>query len=212
MNDVTPLEIAKFRGIVFLTGAGISAASGLRTYRGPDGMWNDPEMARLNDAAAFEENPAAVWRLFGQMRRAALEAQPNAAHLAIASCEARLQPGATLTVLTQNIDGLHQRAGSSNVVELHGSAFRTRCSSCDAPPFSDEDAHADIIPICATCDGRLRPDVILFGEPMPARAEWDAKRALRECDLFIAVGTSGRSRRRRASSGGRSTSGRARSW
>jgi NAD-dependent deacetylase len=117
-------------------------------------------------------------------------AHPNAAHLAIADVERIAPADARVTVLTQNIDGLHQRAGSTNVVELHGSLFRTRCTRCDAPPFEDRVAHPEA-PSCARCGAAQRPDVVLFGEALDADDEWAAKKALRECDLFIAVGTSG---------------------
>jgi NAD-dependent deacetylase len=110
----------------------------------------------------------------------------------LAEAEQRLV-GRAFTIITQNIDGLHQRAGSANVIELHGSVFRSRCSnaSCERLPFEDEDDPCDELPSCPDCGSVLRPDVVLFNEFLPGGVEWHAKRALRDCDLFVAVGTSG---------------------
>ncbi|APR78729.1 NAD-dependent protein deacetylase of SIR2 family protein [Minicystis rosea] len=175
-----------------LTGAGVSVASGLRPYRGPGGLWEEAGVAQLATPEALAERPGEVWRLFGSVRVAARAAHPNAAHEALAAVERRLGEAA-FTLVTQNIDGLHQRAGSRNVIELHGSVFRTRCNtaSCDLAPFEDDDPHAESVPACPRCGGVLRPDVVLFDEPIPGGVEWQAKRALRDCDLFVAVGTSG---------------------
>jgi NAD-dependent deacetylase len=127
------------------------------------------------------------------MREPVLRAKPNAAHLALAKWEASLLPGQELLVITQNVDGLHQRAGSTNVVELHGNILITKCSdeACALVPYRDEAAHTDVLPECRLCGAALRPEVVLFGEELPALPSWTAKRALRDCDLFIAVGTSG---------------------
>jgi NAD-dependent deacetylase len=188
-----PLRADRYRNIVVLTGAGVSVASGLRPYRGPGGLWEEAGVAELATPQSLAERPRDVWRLFGSVRVAARAAQPNAAHEALAAWERRLDEGATFTLITQNIDGLHQRAGSRNVIELHGSAFRTRCSSvqCDLAPFADDDPHDREMPACPRCGHALRPDVVLFEEPISGDAEWRSKRALRDCDLFLAVGTSG---------------------
>lgn len=188
-----PLGVDRYRNIVVLTGAGVSVASGLRPYRGPGGLWEEAGVAEIATAKALVERPGEVWRLFGAVRTAARAAQPNAAHAAIAAVERRLGEGASFTLITQNIDGLHQRAGSGNVIEIHGSAFRSRCSSdtCELQPFDDEDPHLGPAPTCPRCGRFLRPDVVLFEEAIPGAAEWQVKRALRDCDLFVAVGTSG---------------------
>lgn len=188
-----PLGVDRYRSIVVLTGAGVSVASGLRPYRGPGGLWEEAGLAEIATARALVERPGDVWRLFGAVRIAARAAQPNAAHTAIAAVERGLGEGASFTLVTQNIDGLHQRAGSRNVIEIHGSAFRTRCSSdtCELQPFEDEDPHLESTPACPRCGRALRPDVVLFEEAIAGGAEWQVKRALRDCDLFVAVGTSG---------------------
>lgn len=213
----------KFKSIVVLTGAGISAASGLRTYRGPGGLWNEGQTAKFSTAEGFAEDPEGAWQFWGGLRAVALAAEPNAAHLALAEFERRLteknseaavaaekvnsglteltsltgengQQNRKFTIITQNIDNLHQRAGSRNVVELHGNGFRTRCSNRACPsalkPFSDLSSHSQGAPRCQ-CGSYQRPDIVLFNEELPAEAEWHAKRAMRDCDLFIAVGTSG---------------------
>lgn len=174
-----------------LTGAGISVASGLRPYRGPTGLWtDDPERRADATLTRSREDPWSTWRAFGPLRQAIVDAQPNAAHHALARAEERVADGGTLTVITQNIDGLHQAAGSSSVIELHGNLCRTKCSSCDIDPFEDA-SNPSALPKCTACSAPLRPDIVLFDEPMPALQEWEAKRALRDCDLFLAIGTSG---------------------
>jgi NAD-dependent deacetylase len=190
----SPLSLADYQRIVVLTGAGISVASGLPTFRGPGGLWERPGASAVATAEMFASEPEKVWSLFGGMRRLALEAEPNAAHRALVALEASaLARGATFLVITQNVDRLHQRAGSKAVVEIHGSLFRTKCgnATCDLPPFDDLEPAPAAAQRCERCGAALRPDVVLFDEPIPAKPEWDAKRALRDCDLFIAVGTSG---------------------
>jgi NAD-dependent deacetylase len=187
------LDLKDFRRIVVLTGAGISAGSGLRTYRGPGGVWDEHDVQRLGHADALASRPQDTWRLYGAMRAPVLAAVPNAAHRALAAWEASLAADRQFLLVTQNVDGLHQQAGSTRVVELHGNLMRTRCSNdvCGFEPRRDEQAHADRLPLCPTCGSALRPDIVLFGESIPALASWTVKRALRDCDLFIAVGTSG---------------------
>jgi NAD-dependent deacetylase len=186
------LQAVQWRHVVVLTGAGISVASGLPTYRGPGGLWTRREQEELPDAALLARDPSRVWSLFGPLREQVRAATPNPAHLALARWETRRGEGQTFTLLTQNVDGLHTRAGSRKVVELHGSLLRTRCGNprCTLPPFEDSAAHTQA-PACARCGQPLRPDITLFDEPLPVDAEWEAKRALRDCDLFIAIGTSG---------------------
>lgn len=186
------LRATSWRHVVVLTGAGISAASGLPTYRGPGGLWNRPEAAELPDAAMVARDPSRVWSLLGPLRRHLQAAAPNAAHLALAEWQSRPAPGRAFTLVTQNVDGLHARAGSRDVVELHGSLLRTRCGNpaCGLPPFEDSTERLQAPP-CERCGQPLRPDITLFDEPLPVDAEWAAKKALRECDLFLAVGTSG---------------------
>ncbi len=183
----------RYNKIVFLTGAGVSAASGLSSYRESDGQWADPEMARMATPEAFEYYPEGAWKFWNKLREKCLQAKPNRAHSVLVDWARSLEEGQSLTIVTQNIDGLHQKAGSQNVIELHGSIFRTRCSKYDCilepfeekPPYSSEERH------CPQCQSVLRPDIVFFEEKAPPKADYLSKKASRECDLFVAVGTSG---------------------
>jgi len=189
-----PLNIARYRRIVVLTGAGISAASGLPTFRGPDGLWERPDGPGDGglDAAAIKDDPQAVWAFCNNLRDAIRKAKPNAAHIALADAERALGTDSSLTIITQNVDSLHQRAGSQNVAELHGSLARTRCSNRDCTTEAFDDPAPPVeLPRCQACGANLRADIVLFDEEIPAEPEHRAKRALRECDLFVAIGTSG---------------------
>ncbi|HEV7507636.1 MAG TPA: NAD-dependent deacylase [Thermoanaerobaculia bacterium] len=187
------LDFTRYGNIVILTGAGVSAGSGLRTYRGPGGVWEEHNVEEYGHIRTLLERPEKTWQLFGVLRATLRAAEPNAAHLALAQLEARLRQDQKFLLVTQNVDGLHQRAGSRNVVELHGNLGLTRCSNdaCDLEPFADEEAHAGHVPACPRCSSCLRPHIVLFGEPIPIDAAWTVKLALRNCDLFIAIGTSG---------------------
>jgi NAD-dependent deacetylase len=191
-SKIRSLNIGSYKNIVVLTGAGISVASGLRTYRGPGGIWEEGDTARVSHVDILQDEPALVWKFFGPLKKLILEAQPNAAHLALAQLEERLGDGQSLTLITQNIDRLHTRAGNSDVLEFHGTLLRTRCSNekCALLPFEDSTIYEGIPP-CSQCGAMLRPDVVFFGEEIPLDAGWKAKLALRSVDLFIAIGTSG---------------------
>lgn len=191
MTSAIAIDLAKYQQIVILTGAGISVASGLPTYRGLGGLWDKVDVGSHATAAAVEGDPESVWGFFSQVRGQIADADPNAGHIAIAQAEARLRNDQTLTLLTQNVDGLHGLAGSSNVVELHGTLRRTRCTRCDYERAEELASSPSICPRCPICSAHLRPAVVLFDEPLPVDAEWSSKKALRKCDLFVAVGTSG---------------------
>lgn len=190
---INPIRLAQYKQIVVLTGAGISVASGLPTYRGRGGLWEEGDTARVSNVQILEEEPQAVWRFFGPLRQKVKSVEPNAAHVVLADLERTLSSEQSLTLITQNIDRLHQRAGSRNVVELHGSLFSTKCSNpaCAQESYEDFDSHENAIPQCTICGAMLRPDIVFFGEMIPAKPDWLTKRALRNVDLFIAVGTSG---------------------
>ncbi|HEY3805998.1 MAG TPA: Sir2 family NAD-dependent protein deacetylase [Kofleriaceae bacterium] len=177
------MRLGNYRSIVVLTGAGISRAAGLATYRGPGGLWSDPELEALLHVDSLRTQREAATAMFWTMHEAVARAEPTAAHRALAEFEAR-SPG-ELMIVTQNVDGLHQRAGSRNVVEYHGSLRVWLCEQCKQrlePPLGAP-------PAC--CGERMRPDAVLFGEMIPASAEHAVTRALRDCDLFVAIGTSG---------------------
>ena len=187
---VMAIDLSRYQHIVVLTGAGVSAASGLPTYRGPGGLWDKDEIASLATTEAWQERPDEVWSLFAGLRSQVCQAEPNDAHRALTTMQERA-PG-DFTLITQNVDGLHQRAGSTGVIELHGNLHRSICSKakCELEAFIDESKGSQA-PLCTLCSSRLRPDIVLFGEPLPVLADHLATRALRDCDLFIAVGTSG---------------------
>lgn len=186
------LDVLRYDRIVVLTGAGVSAASGIRPYRGQGSEPREITSGQI-DVETGRDNPKLIWSSLGPMRDVIQRAEPNAAHVALSVMEAHLCAGQTMTLITQNIDGLHQQAGSQNVVELHGSLSRTRCSNevCSLAVFADEAIHSDQVPLCDLCQSPLLPDVVLFNEAIPVDAEWACRQAIMDCDLFIAVGTSG---------------------
>jgi NAD-dependent deacetylase len=191
MPTITPLDLSAYKRIVIMTGAGISVASGLPTYRGVGGLWDTVDVAGHATAAAIEADPTRVWAFFAHIRTQLASTRPNAGHLAIARAEERLRPDQTLTVLTQNVDGLHSLAGSKRVVELHGTLRESRCTRCDYTRAEDLSNSVQECPSCPSCSALMRPSVVLFDEPLPVDAEWSSKKSLRDCDLFLAVGTSG---------------------
>ena len=170
--------------IVFVTGAGISQESGIPTFRGKDGLWRKYDPMQLATIDAFFDNPKLVWEWYEERRKNILNAQPNLGHTAIAQLEKYKE----VVVLTQNIDGLHQRAGSTNVLELHGSIIRIKCTVCN---FKDEitTSFRDLPPSCR-CGSMLRPDVVWFGEPLPQDVWQRAIIHASSCDVMIIAGTS----------------------
>lgn len=170
--------------IVFVTGAGISQESGIPTFRGKDGFWGKYDPMQLATIDAFYENPKLVWEWYEERRKNILKAQPNAGHAAIA----RLAKYKDVIVLTQNIDGLHQKAGSRNVLELHGSIIRIKCTHCS---FSDYiETGFDVLPPKCQCGHMLRPDVVWFGEALPQDVWREAIMHAQSCDVMVIAGTS----------------------
>jgi NAD-dependent deacetylase len=172
--------------IVVLTGAGISAESGLATFRDAGGLWEGHAVEDVATPEAFVRDPETVQRFYDARRRGAASTVPNAAHYALARLEAAL--GADLLVVTQNVDDLHERAGTRNLIHMHGELRRARCLTCGARPAWDSDLVDG--PPCPECGARaLRPDVVWFGElPYGLDAIEDAVAA---CDTFVSIGTSG---------------------
>lgn len=184
MWDTISDDIKNAEKIVFVTGAGISQESGIPTFRGKDGLWRKYDPMKLATIDAFYEDPKLVWEWYEERRQNILNASPNPGHVSIAE----LEKYKTVSVLTQNIDGLHQRAGSSNVYELHGSIITIKCTVCD---FKDKitSGFFQLPPLCK-CGNILRPDVVWFGEALPQDV-WDAAMVqASSCDVMIVVGTS----------------------
>ena len=187
------LDLAPDARVVFLTGAGVSVASGLRPYRGPGGLWNEVDVERWVTASAMARDPAGCWRAHREFARHVAAAAPNPAHTCLAAF-AGTRPAGSVIVITQNVDSLHQRAGSQDVIEIHGSLGRIRCADerCAARAFAPEAATAgDEPPPCPRCFGPMRYDIVLFDEYLSPADERAARTALREADVFIAAGTSG---------------------
>jgi NAD-dependent deacetylase len=173
--------------IVAFTGAGISAESGVPTFRGPEGIWARFKPEELASMDAFMKNPDLVWEWYAHRRGIISGVEPNAGHRALARME-RLVPG--FSVVTQNIDNLHSRAGSRRVIELHGNIERNYCMSCGTPWHDTTPPSAEGAPSCGLCGGRVRPDVVWFGEMLPEEEWGDALRAAEGADLFFSIGTS----------------------
>jgi NAD-dependent deacetylase len=184
--------------VLVLTGAGISAESGIPTFRDSGGLWEGHDVRAVATPRGFAEDPLLVWRFYSERRAAMAGVVPNVAHHALVALERRL--GERFLLVTQNIDGLHGAAGSERVIALHGDLMRSRCTVCDRPPFEDRQAYrAGVAPMCGRCraagkDALLRPDIVWFGEPIEraalARIEAFVLRAGRSL-AFLAVGTSG---------------------
>jgi len=177
--------LAKSSKITVLTGAGISAESGLGTFRGKEGIWNKMRPEELASMAGFMANPELVWEWYNYRRSVLSQTKPNAAHRALAnwglSCP-------SLTLITQNVDGLHQAAGQRDVLELHGNIRVNRCLKCSLESGDDLTKFTGI-PICP-CGGEYRPGVVWFGEMLPETTLRQAFSAAESCDLFLVIGTS----------------------
>lgn len=177
-------RIRKCESVAVLTGAGISAESGVATFRDPDGLWqkfNPRELANIN---AFLKNPTLVQSWYASRRHTVESVEPNPGHHALAKLEELVD----LTLITQNVDNLHQRAGSNNVVELHGNILRNYCIECETDQ-EIEVADDDSPVVCDKCGGLIRPDVVWFGEMLPEKAIRQAQIATMSCDIFMTIGT-----------------------
>jgi NAD-dependent deacetylase len=175
--------------VVFvLTGAGISAESGLATFRGSGGLWNGYRVEEVATPGAWEVDPELVWRFYSMRRRDALAAQPNDAHLALAKMEEQLKEAFYLC--TQNVDDLHERAGSRRVHHMHGTLFQSRCVECNLPfPDRAQYEKTSDMPVCPECGAAVRPHIVWFGE-IPLGMD-EIYRALNRATVLLVVGTSG---------------------
>lgn len=187
-SDIEKLKsrLASARSLAVLTGAGVSAESGVPTFRGKGGLWRNHDPQELATPEAFEADPFLVWEWYDWRRSLISNIRPNPAHHAIAELEKRF---AGFTLITQNVDGLHLLAGSEKVIELHGSIWAVRCVEC-GNSSENRDVPIRILPRCA-CGGLLRPGVVWFGESLPETALFKAFEASSSADCFLVVGTSG---------------------
>ena len=173
--------------VTVLTGSGVSAESGVPTFReAQTGLWDGFDPQQLATPEAFDRDPRLVWEWYAWRRSLVSVAEPNPAHRALAELEGMVPE---LTLVTQNVDGLHQRAGSRSVVELHGNILRSKCS-WEGVIVEPGDHDESVPPLCPGCGAYLRPDVVWFGEMLPAAAMEAASEAARGCDVFLSVGTS----------------------
>lgn len=176
------------RRIVAMTGAGISAESGLPTFRDAQtGLWAKFKPEDLATPEAFAKRPQRVWDWYAHRRVMARDAQPNAGHRALVDIERAAE---SFVLITQNVDGLHQRAGSQTTIELHGNIHHVKCSR-DGERFSEWAETGDSVPPCPRCGALLRPDVVWFGERLPPDALDAAAEAAQNCDVYLVIGTSG---------------------
>jgi NAD-dependent deacetylase len=182
--------------VAVLTGAGVSAESGLATFRGAGGLWEGHRVEEVATPSAFQRNPALVWRFYNARRANLRSVQPNPGHRALVALEDHFasQPstrrhGEPFTLITQNVDGLHQAAGSRRVLELHGSLRRVRCTACAYKADRGYEELPDL-PRCSECGELLRPDVVWFEEMLPVETWTEAAQATAECQCFLVVGTS----------------------
>jgi NAD-dependent deacetylase len=172
--------------VCVLTGAGVSAESGVPTFRASDGLWEGHRIEDVASPDGFQRNPRLVWNFYHARRANVKSVKPNPGHYALAELEQRWGP--RFTLITQNVDGLHRAAGNRNVLEIHGSLHRTRCLACDEVKDRGLEALAEL-PLCE-CGGLLRPDIVWFGEGLPVDIWESAIEAAHECDVLLVVGTS----------------------
>ncbi len=173
--------------VTALTGAGVSAESGVPTFRGEEGLWRRHRADELATPTAFRRDPLLVWEWYDWRRRLIDQCRPNPAHHTLASMEQALN---VFTLITQNVDGLHQAAGSNNVLELHGNIWRLRCTACNHVCEDHRVPLPDLPPPCPQCGQLLRPDVVWFGESLPGEILDTAWAAAERCRTILVIGTS----------------------
>jgi NAD-dependent deacetylase len=192
MNQIISPPLAErlqsVQRLVAFTGAGVSAESGVPTFRGTDGIWAKFKPEELATMGAFLKNPDLVWQWYAHRRKIIAEIQPNPAHRALVAME---EYCADVSIITQNIDNLHRRAGSKKIYELHGNIERNVCVDCGMYLQKDFDPNAGEVPRCTSCGGLIRPDVVWFGEMLPEDAWENSVRAASLADVFLSIGTSG---------------------
>jgi len=181
-------KLSSAQNIVAFTGAGISAESGVPTFRGPEGIWSKFKPEELANMEAFMRNPELVWEWYMHRKKIIAGVQPNAGHKALAAMELHF---ASFVIITQNIDNLHRRAGSTRIYELHGNIERNYCMRCRRI-YSDIDMLGKMkVPECGKCGGLIRPDVVWFGEMLPQDQWAGAVKAAESAEVFFSIGTSG---------------------
>jgi NAD-dependent deacetylase len=191
MLETSVVEAARIlrsaHAVAALTGAGVSAESGVPTFRGAGGLWEGRRIEQVATPEAFDGDPMTVWRFYEERRRGLTAAKPNAAHEVLAGWQGRFP---VYTLVTQNVDGLHQAAGSGGVLELHGSIWRVRCTGCGREREERTVPLPQLPPRCPDCHAMERPGVVWFGELLPREVVDAAVAAIESCDVLVVVGTS----------------------
>lgn len=180
-------DLSEAKMVTALTGAGISVESGIPPFRGKGGLWEKYDPMEVAHIDAFLQNPAKVWNLlFKDMKEVLDKATPSDSHKGLAKLE---ELGILKTIITQNVDGLHQMAGNSDVIEFHGNMAWQKCMDCHKR-YETHNIDINQIPPRCSCDGILRPDAVLFGEMIPQDALWRSRQVARDCDVMLVIGTS----------------------
>lgn len=172
--------------VTALTGAGISAESGVPTFRGKDGIWENQNVEELATPQALRNNPELFWKFYRWRKKLINDVKPNLGHYSLVDFERIYED---FLLVTQNVDNLHREAGNKNIVELHGNIFYTKCADCDKS-HTEPISESTQIPICNSCGGPLRPDVVLFGENLQEKNLRAAQEAAAGCEIFFSIGTS----------------------
>jgi len=186
MHRFTEDTLKKFKQIILFTGAGMSAESGVPTYRGSGGIWHQYKWQEFACQEAFEKTPEEVLKFHEIRRRKIKDCHPHAGHYAIVELESKFPD---ISIITQNIDGMHQKAGSQNIFELHGSLWRVRCDNCKIQKFDYEPNYQS--KVCEICGNWIRPDIVWFGDSLNFDVIGKVNERISTCDLFISIGTSG---------------------
>lgn len=184
-------RLARAHAVAVLTGSGISADSGIPTFRGADGLWKTFRAEELATPEAFSRDPHLVWEWYNWRREVIASKQPNAAHEALVELERRLESRAgRFHLITQNVDGLHRAAGSRHMTEIHGNIWRVRCTGCGGVA-DNRDVPIRILPTCTECQAVLRPHIVWFGEALAEEDLRESYEALESCEVLLIIGTSG---------------------
>lgn len=188
LSEIAVSHLKNAISVAVLTGAGISAESGIKTFRDPDGLWSKFDPIELASINGFMSNPELVWGWYRHRVEIVESAKPNLGHITLSEMEDLFED---FSITTQNVDGLHQRAGSLKVFELHGSIVKNKCFSCNRPYEEEVNLVEKKLPLCKTCGGKIRPAVVWFGEMLPRKEIELAVNAATNSDVYITIGTSG---------------------
>jgi len=191
ISDALITKLNNASNIVVLTGAGMSAESGIPTFRDKNGLWDKYKPEELANLKAFEKNPSLVWEWYQWRQKLVLDTQPNAGHYALSELEKMfLANGKNFSIITQNVDSLHKKAGSKNVYELHGNLMKNTCTNCTYTLIISEVDENKTIPLCPKCKQIMRPGIVWFGESLPEYELLKSSELVDTCDFFFSIGTS----------------------